>query len=271
MTFDSFAKVAVGEVICYVLLTPLTFFVVRKQVGREGWNNLLVFCVVRLTVGIITLIYKSQVVPKESLVIAATVLSSLGLSPLLLATNAFLRKIASYGLPTESRTVLQVTRILLFGGILLSTIGGILAVPSHSQNTIDTGRKLTRAATIFFLTAYIVLLGVNLWLWKVSNRIPIYHRRLLAGTSLAFAPLLVRIVYSLESVFASSLNSKWSPIRGEWWLFVALALAMECIVAFIYLFVGLTAHLNVDDAAKNGQSIELKGQTLIPGSSDSVA
>ena len=70
-------SIAVAQVILYILLTPLAFYVLIKhgRPGFLGWLYLFVFCSIRLIGGAMS-IAKSP---------AAGIVSNIGLSPLLLA------------------------------------------------------------------------------------------------------------------------------------------------------------------------------------------
>jgi hypothetical protein len=73
------------------------------------------------------------------------------------------------------------------------------------------------------------------------------------GVSLALPPLLVRIAYSLGSTFSSaSSHSRWSPITGDWRLYLGLGVVAEYLVVLAYVITGAFTPLHRDDDAQTG-------------------
>jgi hypothetical protein len=57
---------------------------------------------------------------------------------------------------------------------------------------------------------------------------------------LAIPFLIIRTVYALLSVFATSLDSKWDTIYGSAVVFALMALLMEYVAVCIFVYTGLT-------------------------------
>ena len=116
MTLDQYGKIAAAEIAFYVPVLCVAFFIALKNgfSHKNGWILLFMFSLgkffvvksnpfiritnvrlilVRIIGGAITIAYRTQSHPQTGLVVAAIVLSSVGLSPLILATKAFVTKV----------------------------------------------------------------------------------------------------------------------------------------------------------------------------------
>jgi len=189
---------------------------------------------------------KSSSNPSTGLIIAATILSGIGLAPLLLATLGFVTTIAAHGAPL-SQQLLRGCRILLTAGLVLAIAGGSMLTPDNSSSSISTGHTLAKVGVILFLAAYGLLFALHIRLWQERQDIAPNHRTLLSGVSLALPPLLVRIIYSILSAFASSTTSRFSALNGDWRIFLVMGLIMEFIVVCVYVGFGALTPLHKDN------------------------
>ncbi|KAF8512493.1 hypothetical protein JB92DRAFT_3143732 [Gautieria morchelliformis] len=258
MALDQFGKIAAAEIAFYSLLICLAFFTaLRHGFGRrEGWVFLFTFSLVRLVGAAITVASKAS--PSIGLAIAAAVLSGIGLTPLLLATQAFIARLAHYGL-SSPQLVLRLIRALLVVAPILAIVGGTSSSPANSASSIATGRSLTRASVCLFMAAFVVLFGLHVMLWHARAYLQDHHHRLLAGVSLALPPLFVRLVYALLGAFAASPISRWSSIFGDWRIYLTMGLLMEFIAVVIYVATGILipAHKDEDAVAKGDVQLGL--------------
>jgi len=253
MTIDQFGKIAAAEIAFYVPVLCIAFFVTLKHgfSRRQGWVFLCIFSLVRIAGGATTLVYRTSSHPQTGVIIAATILSGIGLSPLLLATHGFLGKIAEYGWRSNSTRPLHMIRLLLVLAPILAAVGGSMVTPDNSASSINTGRTLTRVGVVLFLVAFVGLFAVHIILWQARLLIPDHHLKLLLGISLAMPPLFIRIVYSLLGAFASSTHSRWSFVTGDWRLYLTMGLIMEYLVAGSYVITGLLTPLQKEDEELN--------------------
>ena len=112
MPFDQFGKIAAAEIVFYTPLFIVSLFIaLRHGFGRQhGWVYLFIFClsvlqlqipskytnelpIVRLAGAAISIASRISSTDQVGLVVAAAVLSGIGLSPLLLATQGFITKL----------------------------------------------------------------------------------------------------------------------------------------------------------------------------------
>ncbi|KAF8526251.1 hypothetical protein BU17DRAFT_40796 [Hysterangium stoloniferum] len=265
MTLDPFGKIAAAEIAFYAPVLCIAFFVALRHgfSRRQGWVFLFIFSLIRVVGSAITLSYRTSSEPKIGLIIAATVLSGIGLSPLLLATHVFVRKIAEYGWQSNSNRPLHMIRVLLVVSPILGAVGGSMVTPGDSESSINTGRTLTRVAVVLFMVAFAGLFAVHILLWRARLLIPVHHLTLLFGISLTMPPLFIRLVYSLLGAFATSIASRWSYINGDWRIYLTMGLIMEYLVVGVYITTGLLTPLQKEDKELN----DMGGSTQAPNSS----
>lgn len=245
MTLGPFGRVAIAQVVFYIPIAVVTFIVTLRHgfSRRLGWLFLFTFAMFRLVGGILTVVSHAESNPSSGIVVVASILTGIGLTPLLLATHAFVSGIAA-SIDHPLDRPLALSRVPLIVGLILGIIGGSDESSGNSVSTMNSGRTLVKAAIILFLAVYVFLALFHLLLWREAQRIPANFRKLLAGISVALVPLCVRIIYGLLSDFGPT--NKFSPIFGEWQFFVFMGLLMEYIVVVIYIVTGLSIPVRKD-------------------------
>ena len=116
MALDQFDKIAAAEIAFYASVFCIAFFatIKHRSYRKQGWGLLLNFflgkffvvksnpfisitnvrlILARIIGGSITIAYRTQSHPKTELIVAAIILSSIGLSQLLFTTNAFVTNV----------------------------------------------------------------------------------------------------------------------------------------------------------------------------------
>ena len=85
MAFTSIVDLAIAELVIYLLLAPLSIYVLfkHKLVAALGWWYLNAFCIIRIVYDAITIADRNKV---EGVNVTSAVLNAVGLSPLLLAS-----------------------------------------------------------------------------------------------------------------------------------------------------------------------------------------
>lgn len=252
---DAFGKLAIVEIIAYIPLALVSFFVtLRYGFSRKGgWVLLLGFAIIRSLGAILTIVSEEESNPSSGILTAAGILQALGLSPLLLATHAFVTQLSDRALPNLSR-ILHLVRILIVVGIIFAVLGGIDQAPGNSASKMNSGHNLSKIGTALFLGGYIAIFGIHVLLWTVKSELPPVHRKFLRNISIALPFLAVRVAYSMLSAFNPP-NSEFSTTHGKWQIYLVMTLIMEFIVVCIYMVSGLTIPLN-DDASGSYDSVE---------------
>ncbi|KAF8577591.1 hypothetical protein K439DRAFT_1655058 [Ramaria rubella] len=243
----AFGIIAAVEIVFYVPVIFIAFFAtLRHGFGRkEGWVSLLIFSGVRLLGAILSIASKTESNPSTGLLTAGGILQALGLSPLLLATVGFVTTIANYGLPSLTK-VMRILRVVLVVGVILVIVGGTDTTPDNSASEQASGHTLSRVGVILFVVGYIALFAINVLLWGARENIPSNHKKLLMSLSLALPFLAVRVLYSVLGAFASP--SQWSPLTGNWRLYLFMGVIMEYIVVCIYVITGARLPLQEEDS-----------------------
>jgi hypothetical protein len=273
--FDGHAKVGVALIVFYLPIIGITLFLTfRHGFSRgQGWFYLVLFSLIRFVSGIITIVAE-QKPTNIGLQIANGILIGIALSPLLLATLGFLKTVASIGFEDKVilHQVLSRGQIVFYVAIALVTAGGVQANPENKPSTIKQGHDLQHAGIIILAVLFVLLVLLHAYLWTCRERLTTARLTLLKGISAAVPFLLVRVIYSVISVFSNSnLHSKWSPLYGSVGIFVGMALIMEYIVVCIYIGVGISIPYSRDEnrhhnTGSNGGGVKgLLGGGLIGG------
>lgn len=71
--------------------------------------------------------------------------------------------------------------------------------------------------------------------------------QLLTGVSFALPFLLVRLIYSILAAFASSTQSRFSPVVGDWRIYLGMSLIMEYVVVVTYVTAGILTPLEKEE------------------------
>ncbi|GJJ08726.1 hypothetical protein Clacol_002945 [Clathrus columnatus] len=256
MTLGPFGDIAIAEIVCYLPIAYISLSVTCKHgFNRKlGWLFLFTFSVFRLVSALLTVVFHAMSHPATGLVVTATVLTSVGLSPLLLATHAFVSGIGSHVSPKLKRPFI-IARLLLVIGLIMGAVGGSDQSPLNPQSTRNAGKGLTGTAVVLFIIVYLFLFFIHILFWRERNDIPPNSRKLLLGVSLALPPLGVRLIYSLLQTFGSM--NKFSPVVGEWEFFLFMGLIMEYLVVLIYVITGLMISNEVEKDESRPNSTEI--------------
>jgi hypothetical protein len=126
---------------------------------------------------------------------------------------------------------------------ILITVGLILSIAGGSSGSTNADGSVTVATTskvgiALYIVAYVALCAVLLLSMSSIRVVPTLERRLALGVLLALPFILVRLAYSALVVFVH--NHLFNPITGSVPVFVAMGVAEEFIVVFIYLLLGFT-------------------------------
>ncbi|PYH88693.1 hypothetical protein BO71DRAFT_488560 [Aspergillus ellipticus CBS 707.79] len=203
----------------------------RKSYARcflYSWFGLLGLLAQIRVAGSAIVIANSQ--PDQSLLIAETVLQSVGLSPLLFEVSLVLLRSGQSGQsgpgnsrhPKYMRFLLHSFRIPVLISIVLVVVGGIIDI-----------RACTDAGTAVFVVTFVFIYGLIGWLaLRVRPVLPPngYHCVLVVLMTLPF--LAVRVAYFLLGQYGSE---KFSPVTGSGGVMVGMSLVMEIFIVILLL------------------------------------
>jgi hypothetical protein len=258
--------IAYGELVVYIPVFFLTLIVVfRHGFKREmGWIYLAIFCIVRI-VGAIFKIEASHHPDSKTDIEWATILQSVGLSPLLMASLGLLKRIideVSNHIPSETSIfamqgglvgniiakratansrrsrIIQVTQLPTTIALILCIVGGMDAADGGSEAT--TGQKYTKIGAIIFLFVYVLLFVLAVITVRDVGNAPRGEKRIYWVVVMALPLLAVRLLWTLLASFLN--NSMFSTLGGDIWVQLAMAIGEEFVIVVMYTMAGLTAH-----------------------------
>ncbi|KAJ6119275.1 hypothetical protein N7523_003555 [Penicillium sp. IBT 18751x] len=301
--------VAIAELIVYTPVALCALFVVFRHGFHKqlGWIYLVIFSGIRIG-GSIMEILSTKNPDNASDKEWATILQSVGLSPLLLSTLGLLKRITdetSERVPSDPTSggnlilqgfaaysgiigrlasiytnkatatsrrskIIQLIHIPALIALILAISGG---TDQASSNISDhqTGKTETRATIILFLVIYIA--ACFLWVITVRDlgRMASSQRRLFLGILLALPFIAVRLLYSLITDFAN--NPKFSFVDGDAAIQLGMATIEEFVVVLMYTVLGLiTPRSTIDPAVGGGiisqEAYGLATETVSPRAMD---
>ncbi|KAL4960164.1 uncharacterized protein BDV14DRAFT_204998 [Aspergillus stella-maris] len=297
--------VSIAELIVYVPTALVTFFVLFRHGAAKqlGWIFLSIFSVVRIIGAILQLISNAN--PDNTKLLEwAIILTSVGLSPLLLASLAFLKRICdetttrvpnmrngravetvksvkgplgliiriftSRATATSRRSItIQLLHIPALIALGLAIAGGTNSASSDPSKQ-STGKNETRGACVLFAVMYASLVA----LWSITTRdvkkMDTVQKRIYFAVFAALPFMGARVVYSLMSSFGS--DRRFSMIYGDVGVRLGMATIEEFVVVFMYTVLGVVTPKaavleNKDDASSQESGVYAQGATEYNGGS----
>ncbi|KAF7161696.1 hypothetical protein CNMCM5623_007183 [Aspergillus felis] len=232
MSAFSVAQLAIySALVCPALYLALC----HRRRGLLGWGYLLVFCILRITGGALSIHSSGS---------GAKIISSVGISPMLLALEGILHEARVYrnrnlNKCLEYAFMAVVHMVVATGVAMVGTGAGGLAgnhPKASDQTNIEVGMALLEAC-------WAVLTISALWTLKDSGEKTVpgvkEGKMLLHGVLLATVFVGIRVLYGLiaESTQKQNLN----PVTGSLAIRTVLSLLPELVATLILLFVGFRA------------------------------
>ncbi|MCJ1228110.1 hypothetical protein MMC12_004771 [Toensbergia leucococca] len=230
MILDTQTKISIAELAFYVPAFVATVILLLRHgnTSRMGWIFLMIFMILRFTGAGMEI---SSADGNTSITTASLIVSSIGISPLLLSTQAILKNASessrSFLLSSWVFLALHINTILALG----LTIAGAEDLTSANTDNTGNGRTLTRVGVLIFLAVLTVVTFLTILSFRTS--IP---SRLLYAIALSLPVLFVRIIYSICVYFSSS--ATFSFTGGNAIVELCMAILMEFIVVIIYIVGG---------------------------------
>jgi len=236
--------VSIAELVVYVpcLITSI-FLAIRHGFGKSaGWYFLIVFCLAR-TIGPAMQLATISNPTNTSLYTGYTILQSVGLSPLLLATlgllGRLLNSINRSHTALVNHRVLKFIELLLLVALILAIVGGVNA----SENAVDNGGvykapTISKAGSALFIVSYVAIVVFTILISFSVRHAEGGEKRILLAVIMSLPLLLIRLIYSVISTFSHS--KLFSPFNGSIVILLCVALIEEFIVVVLYEATGLT-------------------------------
>jgi len=243
MKFDARGGISILQLIFYApSLLAAIFLCVKHGFGRNsGWIYLAIFTLVRVIGACCELATYSN--ESKNLYEWTGILESVGLSPLLLATLGFLSRAAD-------SVNARVSGRFSFGALhfkaiqVLITVGLILAIVGGTNSTITPDGQIkfdstSKIGIILFIVAYVAVVLVTGHTFFNTSTADQDDRRLVVAVALALPLILIRLIYSILSLFSHSRD--FNMLGGKVVIWVFMAVVEEFAVVGIYLFAGYLA------------------------------
>ncbi|RFU25705.1 hypothetical protein B7463_g10635, partial [Scytalidium lignicola] len=237
MKFNSQGGISILELLIYFPALIVAVIVCRRHgFGRSsGFIFTLILCLVRIVGACCQLAtYQSET---KGLIEAVLILDSIGISPLLLATLGLLSRCAD-STATSSSGLFHAIQFRLIQ--LVITIGLILSIVGATSSVSPTGvyqpQATTKVGVVLYVVAFVALVLIAAVISAKLSTSPGDDRKFSYAVVLALPFILVRLIYSLISVFAH--NSHFNLLTGSVIIHVFMAVLEEMAVVVIYLVVG---------------------------------
>ncbi|KAF2482463.1 hypothetical protein BDY17DRAFT_324743 [Neohortaea acidophila] len=231
MAFSNSSILAVVELICYAVLIPFSLYVGFRH-GKKailGYLYLNILCTLRVVADIIQLASGTNPNAKPSL--AATIVSSVGLSPLLLGLAGFLHEIHIYVVmaTASSRTSFKkANRWMWFAqfqihgtcvvGVILVIIGTVELYSASSTSQLHTDDSLRSAGAVILVVLWGLLLNYAIYLLRRCRQLEGQLVRGLSDyiywTQIAAVFIGVKMVYVVVYTFDHN-DASLSPVTGS--------------------------------------------------------
>ncbi|KAI9760535.1 MAG: hypothetical protein M4579_001620 [Chaenotheca gracillima] len=225
--------------VAIIFSIPTLFIFIRHGgPGLLGWFYLFAFC----TLLIIGAALQINAENKGTSTSSSSLISNIGLSPLLLATSGVLHEARNYRNPTPRKccewTLVGVVHLLVATGIALVACGA----SALYDGTANTGQlNLVKVGVILLLITYVLVAA-----WAFYSMLPTQSRKdaaghhdgslLLYGVILSLPFTGIRVLYSVVALLSES--PKLNPATGVLGLTVGLNLVPQLISILIFIVAG---------------------------------
>lgn len=239
MTWHGRDTIAVVELIFYAPFLLLSAFVCyRHGFSRSsGWLYTLILCLIRLVGGICQFVSHSD--HSAGLLQTILILDSVGLAPLLLGTLGLLARFVDFvnanSTPRFTTRHFRILQLVLLIGTILAIAGGSnVSVDSKGTFDMPTTSKIAVILYIVGFSGIVVLYVMSL---PQTSVVPNKERRIPIAIGLALPFIVVRLTYSVLSVFVH--NRLFSVATGSATVRLGMAVVEEFVVVAIYVILGI--------------------------------
>ncbi|KAJ5822848.1 hypothetical protein N7447_005188 [Penicillium robsamsonii] len=217
-----------------VLAIPVLYLLFRHgRYGLLGWLFLFFFCTIRIIGGALSVNNTS---------VAANIISSVGLSPLLLATASILHEARHYRIQSLDKKMewafVLAYHMLVVAGVALTAAGSV-KLQEHNQ-PLDKAKNIAKAGISILAVAWGVLAG-----WTGFSFIAPRGRNssltragnvLLMAIAFSLVFIGIRVFYSLAALCTQ--RASLNPVTGSLAIRVVLGLLPEVIATLACIFAG---------------------------------
>ncbi|KAL6897689.1 hypothetical protein GGI43DRAFT_99484 [Trichoderma evansii] len=257
MTATSTAELAI-----YATLSIPNIYILFKhgRAGLLGWAYLFAFCTLRIVGGAMDLSGSTS----------AGIISSVGLSPLLLAAFGILQEArAYYSDPLEKMVKWAV--VLLFH-VNVTTGVAILAVGASNQESSDVkssdaskDASLVKVGIALLTLSWAFIVIGSVWTLARPAKFPMSKSSIAVGTKLLWSVLVsnifsgIRVIYALVALVTQ--DKSLNPVTRSLAIRVILSLIPELISVLAFIVAGLLTRNAAQDLSKAKRAPGRNGRT----------
>ncbi|CAH0055852.1 unnamed protein product [Clonostachys solani] len=244
-------SISVAKLVVYIILLPPALFVLWRhgKPGFLGWFFVQCFCILRIVTGAIGL---SGISSNSA---TATILNSIGLSPLLLAGAGILIEARKATNPRVNRKMERLMDISFHALVILATVLSIIAILKLQElQIIDSMKAMLKASSALSALAWAALVT-----WTVCSLVSLHGsgsqmeiltaragKTLLLGLVIAVSILVIRLAYGIASL-QMRVSDPASSFPSNTTAQILLMIIPEILVTMSYIISGiLTVSLNAD-------------------------
>jgi hypothetical protein len=243
MALSNRNDLSIVELIVYTPACLFSIFLcIRHGFGiNKGWLFLLIFSLVRIagaSVELATIGFPSSI----PLLTSAALLSSVGLSPLLLTTLGLLSRVCK-SINKEYHTLIQPIYIrLLRLPIILALVLVIIGSDNSANDLIHHGtypiQVLTKVGIIVLIAVFAVVALITAIFIVLRSHAEPGEQRLIYAIAASIPSILIRLIYVVLLTFSNT--GTFSILHGSVVGLGWMAIMQEMIVVIIYIGIGLT-------------------------------
>ncbi|PTB42441.1 uncharacterized protein TrAFT101_008465 [Trichoderma asperellum] len=257
MTATSTAELAI-----YATLSIPNIYILLKhgRSGLLGWAYLLAFCTLRIVGGAMDLSGSTS----------AGIISSVGLSPLLLAASGILQEARAYYSDPLSKKM-KWAAVLVFHGIVTTGVA-LLAVGASNLDSSDakssdasTNASLVKVGIALLTLSWAIIAIVSVWTLARPATCSKSKSATAAGTKLLWSVLVsnvfsgIRVIYALVALVTQ--DKSLSLLTGSLTIRVILSLIPELISVLAFITAGLFTRNAARDSLKAKRAPGRNGRT----------
>lgn len=244
--------VSIVSIVIYFFCSFLSIFLIFRHglTRSQGWILLALFSAIRISGAAIELSlahgsHSSQ--QTNGLWIAQSILSSVGLAPILVALIFFLRRIndvCALSMPVSPQfdRALMTTQIPIYVGLVLSIVGASDASESIKTTHTYDANSTAQAGIIVLLLCWLTVVGVAVFIvirvksydraehkppTRIERLLPVSEELLLAAVCVSLTLLGVRLLYQILAILSS--NKDFDLVSGN----ETIKLCMEDIEEYV--------------------------------------
>lgn len=252
-TLDSTASLAVAELVFFSLALLVSAAVVfRHGFSRQaGWVFLVILCILRIIGSSATLyIHTHAYPPSTSVLELATITSSIGTAPLLMALLGVLGRIHN-ALRAAAKNLNDMVfhgfHLVAIVALILAIVGGVFRA-KHDPSKQTTGESLIKASSIIFVAVFVAAAAITVLTFMRKQYVRATDQKLVLASILVLPLLLVRVIYLVIVSFSTDPDSEFYYANVNVYVSAFMQFLMEALVVIVFSTAGLLVPKQSKDA-----------------------